>query len=173
MAVWGQSVAVALCCVLFGWGLVSCSTSNANDDGDASGPGPTPGTTEFRLRLEPVTSGLAVPLAATHAGDARLFIVERPGRLRIWRNGELLTQPFLDLTSQVRAGGEQGLLSVAFHPNYGVPQAPGQGLFWVNYTNLDGDTVIARYTVSSEDPDRAAPESERVLLMIEQPFVNH
>jgi hypothetical protein len=82
-------------------------------------------------------------------------------------------QPFLDITSQVSSGGERGLLSVAFHPDYVVPEAPGYGLFWVNYTDLDGNTVIARYQVSSEDPDRADPASERPLLKIEQPYSNH
>ena len=125
------------------------------------------------LTLERLASGLDGPVSLTHAGDARLFIVESPGRVRIWRDGELAEQPFLDIESQVRSGGERGLFSVAFHPNYGVSGAPGQGLFWVNYTNLSGDTVIARYAAASANPDRANPDSERILLTIEQPFSNH
>src|SRR5215471_3769618 len=115
-------------------------------------PPPTAGST---LRLIPVVTGLNNPLYITHAGDDRLFIVEQPGRIRIVQQGTLLETPFLDITSLVRSGGEQGLLSVAFHPAYGTPGAPGFGLFWVNYTNAQGDTVIARYTVARDNPQRA------------------
>ncbi len=157
------------CGVVLGWGLTGCRASSADGNGEVPGASPT----EVEITLALVTSGLEGLRSVTHAGDERLFMVESPGRLRIWRDGELVAQPFLDITPQVRSGGEQGFFSVAFHPNYGVLGAPGQGLFWVNYTNLDGDTVIARYTVSSSDPDRAALESERILLTIEQPFSNH
>jgi len=133
-------------------------------------PPAAPGAT---LRLIPVATGLANPTHITHAGDDRLVIVEQPGRIRIVQQGALLGTPFLDLTPLVRSGGEQGLLSVAFHPAYGVPGAPGFGLFWVNYTNTQGDTVIARYTVSRADPQRADPTSALILLVIAQPFANH
>jgi glucose/arabinose dehydrogenase len=73
----------------------------------------------------------------------------------------------------VQSGGEQGLLSVAFHPAYNLPRTPGFGLFWVNYTNTNGDTVIARYTVSSANPQQADPASALTLLLIAQPFSNH
>jgi glucose/arabinose dehydrogenase len=169
MKTWRQPVALALCGVLLGLGLVWYRASKAAGDVDVS----VSGTTDVTLTLEPVTSGLEGPVFVTHAGDERLFIVESPGRLRIWRDGALVDQPFLDITSQVSSGGERGLLSVAFHPDYVVPEAPGYGLFWVNYTDLDGNTVIARYQVSSEDPDRADPASERPLLKIEQPYSNH
>lgn len=169
MAIWRQWVVMALCGVLFGLGFTGDRAAKAATGSDIPGSG----TTEVTLTLELVTSGLDGPVYVTHAGDERLFMVESPGRLRIWRDGELVAQPFLDLTPQVLSGGERGFLGVAFHPNYSVPDMPGQGLFWVNYTNLDGDTVIARYTVSPEDPDQAALESERVLLTIEQPFGNH
>lgn len=169
MTVWRQRAAIAVCGVLVGWGLVGCRAAKAANDSEV--PGSTIGN--LTITLELVTSGLDGPVSVTHAGDQRLFMVESPGRLRIWRDGELVAQPFLDIAPQVRSGGEQGLLSVAFHPNYNVPETPGAGLFWVNYTNLDGATVIVRYAVSSGDPDRAAPESERILLTIEQPFGNH
>jgi glucose/arabinose dehydrogenase len=118
-------------------------------------------------------TGLANPLYITHAGDDRLFIVEQPGRIRIVQQGTLLETPFLDITALVRSGGEQGLLSVAFHPAYGTPGAPGFGLCWVNYTNTQGDTVIARYTVLRDNPQRADPSSALTLLLIAQPFANH
>jgi glucose/arabinose dehydrogenase len=123
--------------------------------------------------LEPVATGLSSPVFVTHAGDDRLFVVEQVGRIRVLQQGTLLTVPFLDISALVRADGERGLLSMAFHPQYGTPGAPGEGLFWVNYTNADGDTVIARYAVSRDQPNLADPESALVLLTVAQPFANH
>jgi glucose/arabinose dehydrogenase len=134
---------------------------------------PPPVVTGTALRLGPVAIGLSGPVYITHAGDARLFIVEQPGRIRIVQQGSLVATPFLDIVSLVRSGGEQGLLSVAFHPAYHLPGTPGFGLFWVNYTNTNGDTVIARYTVSSANPQQADPASALTLLLIAQPFANH
>src|SRR4029434_7139363 len=94
-------------------------------------------------------------------------------RIRIVQQGSVVATPFLDIVSLVRSGGEQGLLSVAFHPAYSLPGVPGFGLFWVNYTDTNGDTVIARYTVSSANPQRADPSSAVTLLVIAQPFANH
>jgi len=71
------------------------------------------------LGLEEVASGLSDPLyLTTPAGDSRLFVVEQRGRIRVIKNGQLLPTPFLDITSRVATGSEQGLLSVAFHPSY-------------------------------------------------------
>jgi glucose/arabinose dehydrogenase len=102
-----------------------------------------------------------------------LFIVEQAGRIRIVQQGSLLPTPFLDITPLVRSGGEQGLLSVAFHPAYHLPGVPGAGLFWVNYTDTRGDTVIARYSVAPGNPQQADPSSALILLVIAQPFTNH
>jgi len=123
-----------------------------------------------RPTLEPVARGFASPLLVTNAGDGtgRLFVVEQGGRIRILRRGRVLDPPFLDVSSLVIAGGEQGLLGLAFHPEY-----EANGRFFVNYTDVDGDTVVAEYRVSSSDPDRADPGSARVLLRIDQPFPNH
>jgi uncharacterized repeat protein (TIGR01451 family) len=120
---------------------------------------------------EIVASGFTYPVQATHAGDgsSRLFVVEQPGRIRILENGAIVDTPFLDLTSQVVYGGERGLLGLAFHPNY---QTNGQ--FYVNYTRAgDGATVIARYHVSTGNPNIADPDSAQVLLTIGQPYANH
>jgi len=84
------------------------------------------------LRLSPVATALSGPVHITHAGDERLFIVEQPGRIRIVQQGSLVATPFLDIVSLVLSGGEQGLLSVAFHPAYSLPGTTGFGLFWVN-----------------------------------------
>lgn len=121
----------------------------------------------------PVVSGLVNPvdLASPPAGPGRLFIIELPGLIRIVENGELLSQPFLDIRSRVESGGtEQGLLGIAFHPNYAQ-----NGLFYLNYTGRrgGGDTVIARYQAAGDDPYQADPGSEKILLEVQQPYRNH
>ncbi|MFN8597657.1 MAG: PQQ-dependent sugar dehydrogenase [Anaerolineae bacterium] len=122
------------------------------------------------LALQPIASGLTRPDYLTHAGDARLFVIEQPGRIRIIENGQLLDRPFIDLTDRVlSAGNEQGLLSVAFQPDYA-----SNGQFFVNYTRKpDGATVVSRFTVAANDPDRVDAASEQIILMISQPEPNH
>lgn len=128
--------------------------------------GGSPGTAE--IRLEQVASGLSNPLYLTAPpADSRLFIVEQSGRIRIAQNGQVLTAPFLDIANKVRSGGEQGLLSVAFHPRYAT-----NGYFYVNYTDLNGDTRIERYTVSA-NPNIADPASAKLILTVVQPYANH
>ena len=97
---------------------------------------------EVLLTVQPVVTGLASPVhLAAPAGDARLFIVEQPGRIRVVKNGQLLATPFLDLTSRVKFGGEQGLLSMAFDPQYVT-----NGYFYVYYTSQpNGDIVVERF----------------------------
>jgi glucose/arabinose dehydrogenase len=121
------------------------------------------------IRIEPVWSGFEQPVLLTGAGDgtSRLFVVELTGRIRIIRAGAVLSEPFLDLSRVVSTGGERGLFSVAFPPDYAT-----RGVFYVDYTNAAGDSIIARYRVSS-DPDRADPGSAEVLLTVEQPYANH
>lgn len=123
------------------------------------------------VELELVVGGLSAPVYLTGAGDGsgRLFLVEQPGRIRVYDPEQGILSTFLDLRPRVRSGGERGLLSVAFHPRYRE-----NGRFFVNYTREpDGATVVAEYRVSPGDPNRADPQSERVLLTIEQPFPNH
>ncbi len=118
--------------------------------------------------FETVVSDLDSPVWLTAPrGDPRLFVVEQPGRIRIVKDGHLQRTPFLDLTDRVRDGGERGLLSVAFHPDYAH-----NGYLYVDYTDHNGDTVIERYHVST-DPDRADPGSAKRLLFIDQPYPNH
>ncbi len=127
-----------------------------------------PNPRDYKLTL--VVNGLQKPTYLTHAGDGsgRLFITEQVGRIRVVVNGQLLERPFLDISSIVGSrASEQGLLSVAFHPRY-----TSNGHFFVNYIDVRGDTVVARYTVSA-DPNVADPESGAVLLTIDQPYANH
>jgi hypothetical protein len=120
------------------------------------------------VALEVIASGLASPVHLTSPpGDARLFIVEQAGRIRMMRNGQLVQQPFLDIVAKVGSGGERGLLSVAFHPQYAT-----NGLFFVYYTDRSGDTRVERYRVSA-DPDVADDASAKLILAVDQPFSNH
>jgi glucose/arabinose dehydrogenase len=115
---------------------------------------------------------LEQPVDIESAGDAsgRLFVIERAGRIRIIQEGELVEEPFLDIQSKILSfGSEQGLLGVAFDPEYAQ-----NGRFYVNYTDERGDTVIARYqAASAEEPNLADPASEEILLQVAQPFLNH
>ncbi|GAB4531508.1 MAG: PQQ-dependent sugar dehydrogenase [Anaerolineae bacterium] len=123
-----------------------------------------------QISLSLHTSGLNQPLHIAHAGDGsgRLFLVERRGLIWIVKDGALLSTPFLDIASRVGdQEGEQGLLSVAFPPDYA-----SQGIFYVDYTDNSGDTVVARYRLTS-NPDVADPDSEEIILRIEQPYPNH
>jgi hypothetical protein len=136
-------------------------------NGDPAATGEPPEEAEG-LRLETVVAGLSSPLFLTApAGDARLFVVEQPGRIRILENGALLPAPFLDITDRVLGGGERGLLGLAFPADYA-----SSGEFVVHYTNLAGDTRVERYRVGA-DPDVADPSSARLILALDQPFGNH
>jgi glucose/arabinose dehydrogenase len=116
-----------------------------------------------------VADGFSQPIYVTHAGDGsgRLFIVEQAGKVWILDEGSVLPDPFLDIDSKILSGGERGLLGLAFSPNYKT-----NGHFFVHYSDLVGDTALARYTVSA-DPNRADPNSEVIILQQDQPFSNH
>lgn len=122
------------------------------------------------LQLEVFASGFSLPVDIAHAGDGRLFIVEKAGRIRIIdSDGSILPQPFLDIDARVNSlASERGLLGLAFHPDY-----TDNGYFFVNYTNNSGDTRISRFSVSAGNANQADPNSERILLEVDQPFNNH
>jgi glucose/arabinose dehydrogenase len=120
------------------------------------------------VALAGVVHGLDHPVYLTApAGDPRLFVVEQPGRIRIVQDGRLLAKPFLDITDRVGFGGERGLLSLAFDPDYAH-----SGRIYVNYTDRHGDTRIERYRVTS-NPGVADPASAQRVLTIDQPYSNH
>ncbi len=127
-----------------------------------------PGEPQVR-QASVVSSGLNQPLYLTHAGDGSgdLYVVEKAGRIRLIERGTLRGQAFLDISSKTSKGGEQGLLGLAFHPNY-----RNNGYFYVNYTNSAGDTVIARYS-ANRSTKLADPNSEQVVLTVDQPYDNH
>lgn len=123
------------------------------------------------LELETVVSGLTNPVDLAHCGDSRIFIVERAGIIRILQpNGQVLATPFLDISGPVHSGGgEQGLLGLAFHPNYAQ-----NGFFYVYYCTGSGSggVRVSRFTVGA-DPNVANVSSELVLWELTQPFTNH
>jgi glucose/arabinose dehydrogenase len=130
-----------------------------------------PSLESLAIELLPVAGGFTKLVYLTHAGDGtgRLFVVEQAGRILILKDGATSSTPFLDIVSIVgSSANEQGLLSVAFHPDY-----LNNGFFFVNYTDKQGDTVIARYQVSADNPEVADPNSAKILLTIDQPYANH
>lgn len=151
--------------VLFG--LTACSPGSSPST--AVLPAGEDGAPVTSVTLFPVVvEGLDQPLYLTHAGDGRLFIVEKEGAIRMVQDGRLLDEPFLDIRDRVNAdSSERGLLSVAFHPDYAR-----NGRFFVNYTNLAGNTAVSAFQVGGS-PNQADPGSESILLTIRQPYANH
>jgi glucose/arabinose dehydrogenase len=124
---------------------------------------------DVSLRVVQIAGGLEDPLYLTApAGDARLFVVEQVGRVRIIRNRALVAQPFLDISSRVSSGGERGLLSIAFHPQYAT-----NGYVYASFTDLAGNSRIERFTVSPPNADVVDPSSASLVLAVAQPFANH
>ena len=131
------------------------------------------------VQLEPIAEGFERPLFLTHAGDGsdRLFVVEQAGFVHIIQDGEVLEEPFLDVSQKIDSqigfnpagnNSETGLLGMAFHPNY-----PENGMFFIYYTDLKGDSALARYRVSETNPNRADPVSGQVILTVDQPDAVH
>jgi glucose/arabinose dehydrogenase len=121
-----------------------------------------------QIAYELVAEGFEKPLYLTHAGDGsgRLFVVEQAGVVKLLQNGQTAEAPFLDIVDRVGSSrNEQGLLSIAFHPRYAE-----NGFLFASYTDKAGDTVISRFTAAG---DAADPDSEVVLLQVDQPYSNH
>jgi glucose/arabinose dehydrogenase len=126
--------------------------------------------TPLSVTLQPFAQGFRRPLDFRQANDGsdRLYVVEKAGVIRVLHGDQPVAQAFLDIQQQVGSGGsEQGLLGLAFDPQYAV-----NGLFYVNFTDRNGDSVVARYQVSG-DPDIADPATGSVILVQPQPFPNH
>jgi glucose/arabinose dehydrogenase len=136
--------------------LISCSNSSSQNDQSA-------GT------LVPFATGLPRTVCISHCGDSRLFITDQSGYIRIVDStGTINTQPYLDIHQRVVYGGEQGLLGLAFHPQYS-----SNGYFYVNYIGNGDSTHISRFSRMEGNPDQADPQSEFKLMTIFQPFSNH
>jgi glucose/arabinose dehydrogenase len=156
------------------------SASLPSPSGAASGSappsasaGPTAGTfdpTAISISFEPYVTVAGGPLAITAPDDGtdRLFVATKAGQIRIVRDGLVEPDPMLDIGGLVSNGGEQGLLGIAVHPAF-----PGDPRVFVDYTDLDGDTVLASYHLDPADPDRLDPGSATTILSVDQPYANH
>ena len=155
----GVAVAVAA--------LVGCGVSDEESSREAVREAAPATAQRGALSVRPVASGLESPVhvAAPRSEPGRLYVVEQAGTIRVVENGRVRAAPFLDIRSIVRSGGEQGLLSVAFHPRYASNRR-----FYVNYTDRDGHTNVVEYRSNGT---RALPGTARRLLFVRQPYANH
>ncbi|MFN2468742.1 MAG: sorbosone dehydrogenase family protein [Gaiellaceae bacterium] len=120
-----------------------------------------------RPHFVPYVRGLQSPVyvAAPRSEPGRLYVVEQAGRIVVLDGRKRRSTPFLDLRGRITAGGEQGLLSMAFHPKYEATR-----LVYVNYTDADGHTRVVEYRTNGT---RAIPRTARLVLFVEQPYPNH
>ena len=129
---------------------------------------------EFELAFPNLTFEDPVGIYRPEDGTNRLFVLEQPGKIKVFENISTVTDydVFLDITNLVNQDGgytEEGLLGLAFHPNFSE-----NGYFYVNYTDYSPKrNVIARYSVSSSNPNQADPQSALVILEVGQPYTNH
>ena len=125
---------------------------------------------KYTLQTTKVVDGLDAPLDMVdpNDGSGRMFIVEKGGRVLILKDGQVQPDPFLDISAQVSTGSEQGLLSIALHPDFKT-----NGTLFIDYTDTDGNSQIERWNVSKDNPDLADPASAETILSVEQPYANH
>src|SRR5690242_20205435 len=167
------------------WGLVvsmaitacASSTTKTQPTATATQSGPTTTSTPGAplgpgaIHLQPFVKGLQSPVYLTYAPGQtdRVYVVEQRGRVRVvGMDGTVRAQPFLDIQQLISTGGERGLLSIVFHPDYAR-----NGYFFVDYTATDGTVTVARYHVSASDPYRADPASAQIILRVAHPVSNH
>lgn len=152
--------------------IAALSSASCTAERGPQPPPRVPADVARGVTLTRIADGLDKPVALTFApGDTeRLFVVEQVGRVRILTGDRLQpqTSPFLDVRERVSTRTEQGLLGLAFHPDYAHTRR-----FYVNLTDRKGDTRVLEFRTRADDPDHADPASERELLYVEQPFSNH
>ncbi len=163
--------------------LLLAACGDPSDAGPALGTGPTstaipaptidvidPSADFVGLEATLVADGFARPAdARAPIGDDRLFVVDQEGYVYVVRDGVTLDEPFLDLTDEVSFdNNEQGLVTIEFHPRFHENRR-----FYVFYTDLDGDARLVEFTASESNPDRADPDSSRLVIEVEQPHVWH
>lgn len=145
-------------------------TSETTPSGEATSSAEPVALDELEIALEPVADGFSDPLYVTHAGDGsgRVFVVEQTGRIRVVRDGRVSEGAFLDMSDRITTGGERGLLGLAFAEDYEM-----SGRFYINYTDSQGDTIVARYTAADPESDAPRIRGSRTLLKVAQPYANH
>ncbi len=136
-----------------------------------AGPADRPDLAAVRVSTEVVADGLTAPLWVTSVpdGSGRLFVAEQAGRIRVVRDGQLAPTPYLDIADRVSAGGERGLLGVAFPPSFGDTRST----FYVHYSDLDGNTTIAAFDARSGGAASVDPSTGHPILTQTQPYANH
>lgn len=153
------------------WGLVLRQTDEPAVQAPTTKQDAKPSYKAPVVALTQVVGGLTKPVAIVampDKADKRLFVVEQAGVIRVVTAEKTLdATPFLDITGKVKSGGELGLLGLAFHP-----KVTDNNYFFVNYTDKNLNTIIARYSISAET-GRADPASEKVVLKVKQPYANH
>jgi glucose/arabinose dehydrogenase len=152
VAVVGVALLSAAAC---GSSSSSGQTSKVNDGAQAASVG------NVHVHWHTVVSGLSSPVAVTNAGDGRLFITQQAGAVRVVRSGHLLASPYLDITNEVKSGGEQGFLSVAFHPDFAAHPT-----MYAAYTRSNGDLVVSSFTASSAKADHVSASTEKHILIV-------
>lgn len=161
---------------LIGAGALAIALRDGDGEANGSASSTTSVTKDSRaetaargVRLKRIGSFDAPLYVTAPPGDRRrVFVVEQEGRIQLLLGGRRIGRPFLDISGEISAGGEQGLLSVAFAPDYAR-----SGLFYVNYTDRNGDIRIQEFRRSSENPNRADRAGQRSVLFIEHPYDNH
>jgi glucose/arabinose dehydrogenase len=184
------SLAAALVALALGAAACGSATGSPTPRPQAATPGPSapasppegttpdPGASAPGGSFDPAATGVAFevvadvprPVAIADPGDnsGRLFVVDQGGRIWLVRDGQRAETPFLDIADRVTAGGEQGLLGLAFAPTY-----PDDPRFFVYYTDSDGQQVVSQWRVASADADQADGDSEAVLLRMDDFAPNH
>ncbi|MEL6989169.1 MAG: PQQ-dependent sugar dehydrogenase, partial [Bacteroidota bacterium] len=126
-------------------------------------------TSQIEIELNPIATQLNDPVGIEFTKDGKLYFILKRGQVVIFEDGQLQTNPFIDIDDRVHnGGGERGLLGMAFHPSY--PDSP---YVYINYTPNDGNTHISRFELDENNPNQLDPNSEKVLLFVDQPFGNH
>ena len=146
-------------------------TTSATPSTGSPSASPSPGVFDperVTLSVEPVISGYPPLTLLTNAGDGsgRMFVVQQRGVIVALDSAGGEIGEFMDISERIKSGGEQGLLGLAFHPDF-----ESNGRFFVNYTDRRGDTVVSEFGLDSNG--NGNPDSERVLLQVDQPFANH
>jgi glucose/arabinose dehydrogenase len=159
---------VIISCLSLVLALAACGNTSITPSPSAGAP-PTAGAVPPGLSIEPVLDGLDSPvdLAWRPNEPSSMFVVEQTGRIRIVRDGKLVDRPFLDIADLVTAGGERGLLGLAFLPS------AENGRFFIYYTDLEGRQVVASYDTMGNAADRADPSTARIWLTMPDEFDNH
>ncbi|HEU4782695.1 MAG TPA: PQQ-dependent sugar dehydrogenase [Ktedonobacterales bacterium] len=169
LIIWGLALSMAV--TACGSSTTTQPTATATHGGPAATTAPGAPLGPGDVHLQPFATGLRSPVHLTYAPGQtdRVYVVEQTGRVMVvGMDGAVRAQPFLDVHQLISTGGERGLLSIAFHPDYAR-----NGSFFVDYTATDGTVTVVRYHVSQTDPYRADPASAQIILTVAHPVANH